>query len=177
MADPRQDIINIILGTEAGNMNNMLEPVLNDILVKINPDDLSTIRDTLLNIPDSANKFRALRDADNGLAESFVNLANNDGVDDAFKATIENLKKGLQRLQLNILLSICKVQVDNTAPQLQNLIIAIQAKIAALNDIYIEKPESTVFKQSLQQQGGGYENYKMKYLKYKAKYLKQKNNF
>ncbi len=185
MANPRQQILDRILKPDPDqpeNINTLLEPVLNDILGAINENDLPAIRDALQQI--DLARFRDLRDADNGLAESFDAIENNGEIDAEFKGTVDSLKKGLQRLQLNILLSICKV-ADDQGPQMKNLIVAIQGKINALNNLYINKPESEPIKNALQNNanlqvpvlagGDNDEYYKQKYLKYKAKYVNLKN--
>jgi len=100
--------------------------------------------------------------------------------------TLHQISNNLMKLQYNVILSICNKDA-HTKP-MYNLIDLISKKIEALNDVYIDKPESEKFKQAYsvihsneyknEPQGGGKKTediYYKKYLKYKTKYLQKKN--
>jgi len=163
--------------------------------------DLIHIRDKLKYL-ESNKKLDVMLDADKELYNLFDTIIQDKSIDDNFKNTIRKISHNLIKLQLNVLLSICK-QYSDELP-MAKLIGLINNKLDALNNIYIDKPESEKFKnaintlneqklqndQKLQNKqpnifidnkfgGCGNEDednkYYKKYLKYKTKYILHRN--
>lgn len=139
------------------------------------------------NDADSRKKLGVMFNVDNEIYDLFKSLIEDPTTKDNFKSTILKISNNLMKLQLNVLLSVCKQYSNDTS--MLKLINLIDQKLDALNNVYINKPESENFKNAMNivnsqiqqppssQFGGNKDKdskYYKKYLKYKTKYMLHK---